>query len=133
MPWSQKVDGRLNWRGSTTGIYASPDKAWSYAQRFRLVAVANAFEGNMGVLRATKDELETVEETEEMELARVNPAWMDVAFAGKAIGCDEVNGSCKEIEEAWEFKKTQEKEEEGRYKFIIDVSALSVRFCRRAM
>ncbi|KIM51684.1 glycosyltransferase family 90 protein [Scleroderma citrinum Foug A] len=121
LPWEKKVDERLNWRGSTTGLFASPGKAWRHAHRSRLVSLANAIEGNLTILSVPKKEWEMVGEPEEMKVVRVNPAWMDVAFVGKPITCDDARGTCREMEEAWEFRRTQKRKEEGRYKFILDV------------
>lgn len=123
LPWAQKVDERLNWRGSTTGLFASPEKAWRHAHRSRLVSLANAIEGNLTILSVPKNEWELVGKPEEVKVARVNPAWMDVAFVGKPITCDDARGTCREMGEAWEFRRMQKLETEGRYKFIFDVSA----------
>ena len=76
----------------------------------------------MTILSVPKNEWEMVGEPEEMKIVRVNPAWMDVAFVGKPITCDDARGTCREMEEAWEFRLTQKRKEEGRYKFILDVS-----------
>ncbi|KIM61728.1 glycosyltransferase family 90 protein, partial [Scleroderma citrinum Foug A] len=50
LPWEKKVDERLNCRGSTTGLFASPGKAWRHAHRSRLVSLTNAIEGNLTIL-----------------------------------------------------------------------------------
>ena len=122
LPWEQKMDERLNWRGSTTGLFASPENAWRHAHRSRLVSLANAIEGNLTIFSVPKNEWEMVGEPEEIKIARVNPAWMDVAFVGKPIVCDDARGTCRDMEEAWEFRRSHNRKEEGRYKFIIDVS-----------
>ena len=122
LPWAQKVDERLNWRGSTTGLFASPEKAWRHAHRSRLVSLANAIEGNLTILSVPENEWEMVGEPEDMRAARVNPAWMDIAFVGKPITCDDARETCKEMGETWEFRRTQKLKEEGKYKFIFDVS-----------
>ncbi|KAI6142649.1 glycosyltransferase family 90 protein [Pisolithus tinctorius] len=121
VPWEEKIDERLDWRGSNTGLYASSNTPWSYAQRARLVSLANSVIGNVSILPVPEDENTKVGEPEEVRLARVNPAWMDVAFVGGAIMCDEKGGTCKEMEKMWEFRRSQGRKEEGRYKFILDV------------
>lgn len=127
VPWELKVDERLGWRGRTTGIYASPNSLWTHGHRERLVTFANMLEGNVSVLRVAKnagrdDESIPVGEPESVRLASVNPAWMDVAFSGKPISCDQSTRMCDEMEALWEFRRIQKKHEEGRYKFILDVS-----------
>ncbi|KIK25676.1 glycosyltransferase family 90 protein [Pisolithus microcarpus 441] len=121
VPWEEKIDERLDWRGSNTGLFASPKTPWSYAQRARLVSLANSVIGNVSILPVPDNEYTRVGEPDEVRLARVNPAWMDVAFVNKAIMCDENGGTCKDMEKMWEFRRSQGRKEEGRYKFIFDV------------
>ncbi|KAG6337195.1 hypothetical protein ID866_1909 [Astraeus odoratus] len=82
--WREKIDERLNWRGSTTGIYANPEKAWAYSHRSRLVSLANAVEGNVSILPVPESESEPVGAAEEVRKVKVNPAWMDIAFVSYA-------------------------------------------------
>ncbi|KIJ07243.1 glycosyltransferase family 90 protein [Paxillus involutus ATCC 200175] len=42
VPWDMKVDGRLGWRGSTTGMYASPSSTWMHSYRSQFVTATNA-------------------------------------------------------------------------------------------
>ncbi|KAF9240418.1 glycosyl transferase family 90-domain-containing protein [Melanogaster broomeanus] len=130
--WDMKVDERLAWRGSTTGIHASPTSLWIHAHRARLITLANTLAGNVSILPVPEDASTPVGEPEEVRLGRVNPAWMDVAFAGTAVGCDKDGGTCKKMESLWEFRKWQERSQEGRYKFIFDVdgNGWSARFKR---
>lgn len=121
VPWEEKIDERLDWRGSNTGLFASPKTPWSYSQRSRLVSLANSVIGNVSILPVPDNGYTRVGEPDEVRLARVNPAWMDVAFVNKAIMCDENGGTCKDMEKMWEFRRSQGRKEEGRYKFIFDV------------
>ncbi|KAI5996980.1 glycosyl transferase family 90-domain-containing protein, partial [Pisolithus albus] len=121
VPWSQKVDERLDWRGSPTGIYASPETLWMHGHRQRLVAMTTTIEGNISVLCVPLDASSPVGDPVQLRMARVNPAWMDVGFTGKPMACDENAGTCKLMEEMFEFRRVQGREEEGRYKFILDV------------
>ena len=130
VPWEHKVDGRLAWRGRTTGMYANQKSLWVHAHRARLVTFASALEGNVSVLRVHnnagdgtgREERIPVGEPETVRVSSVNPAWMDIAFSGRAISCDRSAGTCDEMEKLWEFRKVQGKHEEDRYKFIFDVS-----------
>ena len=130
LPWDLKVYDRLGWRGHTTGMHAYFNTAWQNAHRSRLVSLANALEGNVSVLRVPANEtgIESwveglahagpVGEPENMTLAQVNPAWMDVAYTDGPIQC---YGTCVEMTDLWSFQKAQGHDEEGRYKFIFDV------------
>ncbi|KAF8126811.1 hypothetical protein EV363DRAFT_1524658 [Boletus edulis] len=125
LPWEHKANERLDWRGRTTGIYASPDSWWENGHRQRLVMLANSLEGNVSVLRAPESGMEyeveatPVGEPERVQLAQINPSWMDVAFTDKPIACDQ--GTCDEMALKWPFLEMQGRREEGQYKFILDV------------
>ncbi|KAG9311046.1 hypothetical protein JVU11DRAFT_8944 [Chiua virens] len=123
VPWEHKVDERLGWRGRTTGIYASADTVWMHGHRERLITLTTALEGNVSVLLAPEggEEAMPVGEPESVRLARINPAWMDMAFAEGPIGCDKTGGTCREMEKLWEYRSKQGRREEGRYKFIFDI------------
>ncbi|KAI6118650.1 glycosyltransferase family 90 protein [Pisolithus croceorrhizus] len=121
VPWSQKVDERLDWRGRTTGIYASPSSLWVHAHRQRLVVLTNMMEGNVSILDVPADASVPVGEAAQVPIARVNPAWMDVAYVDKPLSCEEQAGTCRIFGEMFEFRRVQNRKVEGRYKFIIDV------------
>ncbi|KAI5988277.1 glycosyl transferase family 90-domain-containing protein [Pisolithus orientalis] len=121
VPWSEKADERLDWRGSPTGMYASPETLWIHAHRQRLVTLTNEIEGSTSVLRVPSDASSPVGEPLQLRMGRINPAWMDIAFSGKPMACEEDAGTCKLMEEMFEFRKMQGRKEEGRYKFILDV------------
>ncbi|KAF8841138.1 hypothetical protein BDN67DRAFT_929060, partial [Paxillus ammoniavirescens] len=121
LPWDMKVDGRLGWRGSTTGMYASPDSAWMHSHRARFVTAMSELAGNVSVLGVPRDASVPVGVPEEVRMGVINPAWMDVAFAGEPVACDEDEGTCEAMEEMWEFRRWQSRREEGRYKFIFDI------------
>lgn len=121
VPWSQKVDERLDWRGRTTGIYASPRSLWVHAHRQRLVALTNMMEGNVSILDVPVDASVPVGEAAQVPIARVNPGWMDVAYVDKPLSCEEQAGTCRILGEMFEFRRVQNRKSEGRYKFMVDV------------
>lgn len=124
IPWNDKVDERINWRGSTTGLYASNQTPWSYAHRHRLISLTNVLQGNASVLRVPSNDRSRVGTPEEVQIHTINQAWMDVAFVGGPAGCDTESGACRQMEEMWEFKREQGRREEGMHKFLFDVSQL---------
>ncbi|KAF9240419.1 glycosyl transferase family 90-domain-containing protein [Melanogaster broomeanus] len=93
--WDMKVDERLAWRGSTTGIHASPTSLWIHAHRARLVTLANTLVGNVSVLPVPADASTPVGD--------LKRRW-DVQGNGVAVGVQEMAG----------------RSQEGRYKFIFD-------------
>ncbi|KIJ12303.1 hypothetical protein PAXINDRAFT_156994 [Paxillus involutus ATCC 200175] len=42
VPRDMKVDGKLGWRGSTIGMYASPSSTWMHSYRSQFVTATNA-------------------------------------------------------------------------------------------
>ena len=52
--------------------------------------------------------------------ARLNPAMLDVAFAGKPHSC--VDGVCEVMAREFEFRDYQSVEAVRKYKYVLDVS-----------
>lgn len=116
--WDDKLDERLSWRGSNTGMWHDIHTPWKYSQRDRLVAWASDMNGTASVLASSVQigGLGVVE----MPKSRMNPAMLDIAFAGKPIQCSpEV---CEEMERLFDWRQTQSPKEAGNYKYVIDVS-----------
>lgn len=122
VPWAEKRDERLLWRGLNTGMYASPETRWHQSQRFRLVEMANSVDGALSVLRPPRkvEEGLAVGEAENWDRAVLNPAIMDVAFAGDTIQCEGL--SCGEISNDYEWRERMDTDEANQYKYVIDVS-----------
>ena len=122
--WDQKFDERLLWRGSNTGIFHGEKTRWRDSQRNFLVEFANDYRGILDVLPPDRAQNEKLVEMREMAKARINPAVMDVAFAGETILCEpEI---CEVLKEEYQWRERQSDKEAGNYKYIIDVSGL---FC----
>ncbi|KAJ7262915.1 glycosyl transferase family 90-domain-containing protein [Mycena rebaudengoi] len=122
LPWAEKSEEKLQWRGSNTGIWHNADGRWRDAHRTRLMALASG-EGsrNISVLRAPEGNDERVGEGEDVGRRAWVGALMDVAFTGRAVNCDEEKGQCRAVEEMFEFRRGHEAAEAARYKYIIDV------------
>lgn len=116
--FEDKIDDRLLWRGTTTGMWAGGDTRWRNQQRMRLVRLANQLNGTRDVLRSTSS-TERVGESVQMSMARVNPAMLDVTFAGEPHSCSE--DMCEVVQDEYEFRKYQSVEKAGSYKYILDV------------
>ncbi|KAF9481733.1 hypothetical protein BDN70DRAFT_830395 [Pholiota conissans] len=117
--WDDKVDERLLWRGSNTGMYHSATSRWEHSHRDFFVWHANELEGTLKVLQPNKTRNEKVGEPRELRKARVNPALMDVAFAGNAIGCSPA--VCDLLEDKYPFRERQSIAQAGNYKYVMDV------------
>ncbi|KZP07098.1 glycosyltransferase family 90 protein [Athelia psychrophila] len=119
VPWGEKVEERLLWRGRDTGLWHAPGTPWRGSQRVRLVRLANERNGTVRILapRATRDE--RVGDAEVWRATRVNPAMMDAVFAGEPTDCE---GEVCDLMNA-ELRFTGEymgSAEAGKYKYVFD-------------
>ncbi|KAG6841033.1 hypothetical protein C0991_002495 [Blastosporella zonata] len=128
--FDHKLDERLSWRGSNTGMWHASTTRWKDAQRSRLVDFANSLNGTVKVLLSTSDEDRRIGEGVEIPRSKINPGMMDIAFSGEPVGCHEE--TCPELEQKYEWRKRQGNKETGKFKYIIDVdgNAWSSRFKR---
>jgi hypothetical protein len=145
--WLGKEEERLLWRGMNTGIHHGRGKPWKEAQRGRLMdLVSSSPPHSSSRARSEKNaaHAKTVDvlltdpatpdsiKTQALKKSIVNPAMMDIAFAGKPSQC-EVD-VCKEVEERWEWRRRMGVKEAGRYKYVLDVSRLlSFLLCANAL
>lgn len=118
-PWEDKPDERLLWRGSNTGIWHGPKTRWKASHRIHVVELANEVDGMITVLKPPETEDEKVGEGVEMRKARVNPAMMDIAFAGSPSGC--APEICQQLESGFQWRRWQSAREAGNYKYVLDV------------
>ncbi|KAF7980094.1 hypothetical protein HWV62_39906 [Athelia sp. TMB] len=119
VPWAEKVEERLMWRGSTTGMWADVDTRWRSQQRVRLVQLTNERFGNLSVLPPRETREEKIGAPEAWAAARVNPAMMDVVFAGEPNSCEDA--TCDVMRAMLPFREPMGKAEAGLYKYVFDV------------
>ncbi|KAG2068530.1 hypothetical protein BDR04DRAFT_770499 [Suillus decipiens] len=117
-PWEERVDERLLWRGTNTGIHHGADTRWQRAHRDHLVQLVNDMEGTLDVLRSPLNDTEPVGEPVAWRKAYLNPALMDIQFAGKAGACSDL---CDHLDRLYDWRKMQTLQEAGRYKYVFDV------------
>ncbi|KZV78280.1 hypothetical protein EXIGLDRAFT_847684 [Exidia glandulosa HHB12029] len=119
VPWAQKTDSRVLWRGSTTGMTHAPHTPWNMSQRERFVQLANRREGSVPILPPTVNEDDVVGEPEEWDFAALNKAYFDVAFTA-AIQCSEP-AICEHIRKEYKMGKNVYTEEAKTFKFVADL------------
>ncbi|KAF7378012.1 SPX domain-containing protein [Mycena sanguinolenta] len=158
LTWAERVDARLQWRGSNTGIWHAADGRWRDAHRIRLAALAAGVgSANVGVRVGVRvgvgggsvrragegqdmlgfgfddDEDWDDEEGEggreqrvpvgapiSVPRARLVPALLDVAFAGRPLNCE--GAQCAVLEGMFEWRKAHDLKTAARYKYVLDVS-----------
>jgi len=117
--FQDRLDERLSWRGTTTGIWHAEHTLWRSQHRIRLVQWANEHNGTVSVLRSTKSRHKRVGEGNPVSKARLNPAMLDVAFTGEPRSCSKA--VCKVIEAELQFRDWQNSTTAGTYKYVLDV------------
>jgi hypothetical protein len=123
--WENKVDDRLQWRGSNTGMWHAKDTRWRDAQRVRLVEWATlGYEKNLTVLMPPKDEHQRAGKGVQVKKGRLGPAMLDVFFAGQPLSC--APETCEVLKGIFEYRQPQNIKTAGNYKYILDVSVFVV-------
>ncbi|KAF9561686.1 hypothetical protein CPC08DRAFT_742417 [Agrocybe pediades] len=117
--WDDKLDERLLWRGSATGMYHGKNARWRNSHRDHLVSFTNDLNGTLSVLPPDRKPGERIETMREVKKALLNPAVMDIAFGGTPNGCPpEV---CEEMERIYPWRDWQSIKEAGNYKYVVDM------------
>ncbi|KIJ63998.1 glycosyltransferase family 90 protein [Hydnomerulius pinastri MD-312] len=119
--FEDKADRRLLWRGAETGIRHDHTKEWRLSHRDRLVAWANELNGTTRVLRSPVSETERVGSGEDIQMSSLNPAMLDIAFAGQPLSCSKSKDQCELLLASYEWRPKQSIAEAGQYKYIMDV------------
>lgn len=117
--WDDKLDERLLWRGSNTGIFHADHTRWKGSHRNVLVEYANDLNGTLNVLVPPRTANEAVGEPKAIRKSRLNPAIMDIAFAGEPISC--APSVCGRLESIFPWRKRQSVKAAGTYKYVFDV------------
>ncbi|KZT35728.1 hypothetical protein SISSUDRAFT_1050919 [Sistotremastrum suecicum HHB10207 ss-3] len=132
--WGEKEDGRVVWRGSNTGtIFKQDSEKWRGSQRVRLIGLGQKVRGRTDVLLSPSSPQVRAGDLikENVSYAELTPPLMDVAFAGRAIQCDEA--TCGVLEREYRYEKVRQGTGDANlYKYFIDVdgNGWSARFRR---
>ncbi|KAE9390089.1 hypothetical protein BT96DRAFT_1002581 [Gymnopus androsaceus JB14] len=119
--FDEKVDERLLWRGSNTGIFHSSDYRWQNSHRDKLVRYVSELNGTIDYLVPPKPgyEDQPLGPSQTARKARINPATMDMGFVEKPSQCREP--TCNLMEQIYDYKKMQSIKDAGNYKYVFDV------------
>jgi hypothetical protein len=87
VPWEEKTEEKLMWRGRTTGIVYSKGAPWRTTQRTRLIKLANENRGEVEILGPSKGVGgRTVgQERRKIPIAMANEYYFDIAFVEEPI------------------------------------------------
>ncbi|KAF8918437.1 glycosyl transferase family 90-domain-containing protein [Mucidula mucida] len=114
--WDEKVDERLVWRGTNTGITYAEDTRWKGSQRTVLLEKTNSIPGSIDVLKSTPED-QPVGPAESVKNAYVNPAMFDVGFV-EVSNCGTV---CAHLLAMSPLRNRHSRDDAWQYKYIIDV------------
>lgn len=130
LPWDEKTDDRLLWRGSTTGILIREDMPWSISQRMRLADKAQQQVGEVDVLVAASP-THAVGQPIERRYRELNEQYLDVGFVGQPIQCGSEE-ACDDVALRYDFKPRQPWSQAAKYKYVFDIdgNGWSARFKR---
>lgn len=131
--WEDKTDERLHWRGGNTGIFHSDEFQWRLSHRIGLMEWAqNNLYSGLRVLGLGVKKGERVGEGTVVSKARWAPAMLDIGFANQPRNCLEEDGTCEKLQNMFEWKKSVNHIEAGKFKYVLDVdgNAWSSRFKR---
>ena len=154
LPWSERKQEKLLWRGSNTGAHYDATTTWRTTQRIRLLRLGNfaspdEVEDGITFLPAPKSmkgqAISKMAETIPWRVA--NQHYMDLAFTGSPlrmlakvpdvmlitrIECDDDDGTCDQLREEYRWTDPMTHEEALDYRYVVDVdgNAWSARFKR---
>lgn len=119
LPWAQKADNRMLWRGSTTGMLHAPHTPWNMSQRLRFVELTNRREGTLAVLPPTEYVDDVVGEPQEWDIAALNEAFMDVAFT--SVHQCTTESICSQIKKEYKLGRTVFAKQAKNFKYVADI------------
>ena len=115
--FDQKNNRQLFWRGQNSGMPHEEGGRWERSHRHHLVSLGNDLEGTVLVVPSNTKNIGTLVVHNK---AYLNPAVMDIAFVDSPISCS--NDICKQLSGMYPWRRKPTKQEEGNYKYILDVS-----------
>lgn len=117
-----KMDERLLWRGSNTGMFHASSTRWKDSHRDFLVRYTNELDGMLDVLMPVGREDERVGAPKKLKKSKINPAFFDVAFSNKPISCS--TSVCPILEEIYPWRPYMGQKVAGTYRYVLDVRKL---------
>ncbi|WWD20528.1 hypothetical protein CI109_105004 [Kwoniella shandongensis] len=151
VPWEEKTEDKLMWRGSNTGAYHSAYTPWRASHRTRLVKMANMISSSTNTStnnhweqeqggstrdRSSNPSSETVEilpnpkDMKSQKLkegskrygwSEVNDKYMNLAFTGGPLQCNVDDGTCDDLATEYAWSKLMTHDDALQYRYIVDV------------
>lgn len=136
LPWDEKNQTRLLWRGTNTGTLHTQGTAWRNSHRSRLVRLANKADDDESVsLLPPPKSLRGMgleKGVKEVPWIVTNGHYMDVGFVSEPLQCSVEDGTCDELRDEFTWLERMQPDVEKYYRYILDVdgNAWSARFKR---
>ena len=103
-------------------MFHATDTLWQNSHRDFLVRFANELKDTLKVIPPNVTQDEPLGELREFRKSRINPAMMDIAFAGEPIQCE--GTACDALVEEYEWRQRMPFDTAKRYKYVMDVSSV---------
>lgn len=117
--FDDKLDERLLWRGSNTGIFHAVSTRWKDSHRNSLVRLVNEFNGTLDILMPSYGDDKPVGYPRTLKKSVINPTFFDIAFSNKPISCS--TDVCPVLEEVYPWRPYMKQLEAGMYRYVLDV------------
>jgi hypothetical protein len=118
--WEDKLEERLLWRGTNTGMWHDDHTLWQYSQRIRLLEWATSRKGTSTVLPPPASRFDRVGTGVEVKNSKFNPAVLDIHFTFEPGSC--AKATCDKLWKMFEFRNNMNYQTAGKYKYVLDVS-----------
>ncbi|KAH7096642.1 hypothetical protein BKA62DRAFT_491687 [Auriculariales sp. MPI-PUGE-AT-0066] len=118
VPFAEKTEPRMLWRGRTTGMAISAGKMWNMSHRLRFVELTNRKRGRVAVLPPPADVADMVSPAAEWDLGELNRWFFDTGIV-EAVQCDP--DICEKIKQNYAMKKIVWPEDGKHYKYVMDM------------
>ncbi|KAF9078042.1 hypothetical protein BDP27DRAFT_1310663 [Rhodocollybia butyracea] len=111
--WKDRVDERLHWRGTNTGIYHQKSFLWRFSHRINMMRWTQLdWSSSLRILGLGAKRGERVGEGNVVHKGRWAPAALDISFIDKPTSCED-DGTCDELAHMFDWKK--------RVSYILDM------------
>lgn len=133
LPWAEKTDERLLWRGTNTGMRHEKGRRWEQSQRPRLVQLGRNTTGTVEILSPEdpryagrfggrlygpgKNEGNLVIQI--WPKSQVVSQMLDIAYVGTPGSCDVT--SCEKLVKDYGFQEFMDFHAADKYKYVLDV------------
>lgn len=136
IPWAEKTQSRLLWRGTNTGMFYAAHLPWRDSHRVRLMRMGEE-EGGAVVLSPPEvmRKRSIINAASLQNKGTANARLFDMAFVDGPIQCEHEDGTCHALATEYPYRPRVDHDQADMHKYVVDVdgNAWSARFQRLLM